>query len=134
MSQYSILDRRPEEEVLPLLHSSQRSLIARGPDAKGILTARGESKSEKGYLDYSSEELKELLEKLQALVHESRSLSQLAIRYVLSHEAVATTIPGASSREQLLQNVAASELPSLNAEEIALIQSISKANQYSDHR
>lgn len=43
MSQYSMLDRRPEEETLPLLKEKRIRLIARGPLAKGILTdARGE--------------------------------------------------------------------------------------------
>ncbi len=38
MNQYSIVDRRAEEEVIPLLREHQISIIARGPSAKGILT------------------------------------------------------------------------------------------------
>lgn len=57
MSQYSMLDRRPEEEILPLISRHEISLIARGPVAGGILTDAGENKAERDYLDYSREEL-----------------------------------------------------------------------------
>jgi aryl-alcohol dehydrogenase-like predicted oxidoreductase len=41
------------------------------------------------------------------------TLAQLALRWVLDHEAVTTVIPGASRPEQVAENAAASELPSL---------------------
>ncbi|MGE7055567.1 aldo/keto reductase, partial [Paenibacillus glucanolyticus] len=113
MSQYSILDRRPEEEVLDLLAENGISAIARGPVARGILSDRGQSKAEKGYLDYSKNELLDILKRLEEYGN-GADLTHTAIRYALSHAAVACTIPGASSLEQLLHNIAAGTVEKLS--------------------
>ncbi|ACS99320.1 aldo/keto reductase [Paenibacillus sp. JDR-2] len=132
MNQYSIVDRRAEETVLPLLEEKGLSLIARGPVASGALAANRQPS--KGALDYELDELLELRRQLAQLTSEGRSLSQLAIRYSLSHPAVAVAIPGASSREQLLQNISAADLSPLTDEEIQLIRRLSKAGVYKVHR
>lgn len=134
MSQYSILDRRPEEEVLPLLAEKGISLIARGPVAKGILTGNGVAKADKGYLDYSKEEALRVWEQLQELDLQGRSLSQTAIRYALSPPAVAIAIPGASSTEQLRHNIEASQAQPLAEAELEAIRRIARANRYEQHR
>lgn len=133
MSQYSILDRRPEEAVLDLLAENGISAIARGPVARGILSERGQVKAEKGYLDYSKNELLDVLKGLEE-VGRGTDLSHLAIRYALAHSAVACTIPGASSLEQLLHNLAAGNKEELSPQDIQSIQAISRANQYEAHR
>ncbi|SEF93360.1 aldo/keto reductase [Paenibacillus sp. UNC499MF] len=134
MSQYSILDRRPEEEVLPLLEDKGISLIARGPVARGILTARGEEKAARGYLDYSAEELPEVRRRLLERVGSDRDPGHMAIRYALAHPAVAAVIPGASSLEQLAHNAEAGAAAPLSEEELAEIRRISKASRYAQHR
>ncbi|AWP25701.1 aldo/keto reductase [Paenibacillus vortex V453] len=133
MSQYSILDRRPEEEVLDLLAENGISAIARGPVARGILSDRGQSKAEKGYLDYSKNELLDILKRLEEYGN-GADLTHTAIRYALSHAAVACTIPGASSLEQLLHNIAAGTVEKLSPQDIQTIQAITRANQYEAHR
>ncbi|MCK9862736.1 aldo/keto reductase [Paenibacillus sp. ATY16] len=132
MNQYSIVDRRAEETVLPLLEEKGLSLIARGPVASGALAANRQPS--KGVLDYELDELLELRRQLEQLTSEGRSLSQLAIRYSLSHPAVAVAIPGASSREQLLQNISAADISPLTEEEVQLIRRLSKAGVYKVHR
>jgi 1-deoxyxylulose-5-phosphate synthase len=132
MNQYSILDRRAEEQVLPLLQDKGISVIARGPVASGALAAN--RKIEKGYLNYDVEQLQQIREKLQAMVNGARSMSQLAIRYSLGHPAVSAVIPGASSLAQLLQNMEAADVPALSEEELETIRRISIANQYELHR
>ncbi|MUT66953.1 aldo/keto reductase [Paenibacillus sp. NEAU-GSW1] len=134
MSQYSLLDRRSEETVLELLEEKGIGLIARGPVAKGILTEKGASRTAKGYLDYSAEELASMHGKLLELADEGRSLSQLAIRYTLAHPAVSVAIPGASSLEQLLHNIAASEVKALTEEELSTLRSLTRLNTYEQHR
>ncbi|WP_372010030.1 aldo/keto reductase [Paenibacillus chitinolyticus] len=134
MSQYSILDRRPEEEVLPLLEDKGISLIARGPVARGILTASGEEKAAKGYLDYSPEELPQVRRQLLETAGPGRDPGHTAIRYALSHPAVAAVIPGASSLEQLAHNAEAAAADPLSAEELEEIRRISKASRYAQHR
>lgn len=133
MSQYSILDRRPEEEILPLLAKHGISMIARGPLAGGILTERGRSKAEKNYLNYSSEELLNLHDQLSQETSDSRNLAQTALHYPLANPSVAVIIPGASSLEQLKSNVMAADVAPLTSEELADIQRISKANRYKLH-
>ncbi|MFB5268508.1 aldo/keto reductase [Paenibacillus enshidis] len=134
MNQYSLLDRRAEEEVLPLLGNEGVSLIARGPVASGVLAERGASKAVKGYLDYKESELLNVRERLAAFASEERSMEQLAIRYSLAHPAVATAIPGASSPEQLQHNVGAAAVTPLTEQEIRELRSFSKANRYTQHR
>ncbi|MHA0857227.1 aldo/keto reductase [Paenibacillus sp. CMAA1364] len=134
MSQYNILDRRPEEEILPLLGENDVSMIVRGPVAKGILSHQGDQKTSKGFLNYNQEQLQLMRDKLQVLVREDRSMAQLAIRYVLSDPAVAVTVPGASSIEQLRHNIAAGRVEPLSEQELSIIRDISQANLYIDHR
>lgn len=132
MNPYSIVDRRAEESVLSLLQEKGMSAIARGPLASGALAANRQPV--KGVTDYELEELAALRERLANLTSSERSLTQLAIRYSLSHPAVAAAIPGASSREQLLQNIAAADVPELAEDEVQAIRLASKANRYALHR
>ena len=133
MSQYSMLDRRPEEEVLPQLVEHGIGLIARGPLAGGILTSGGANKAQRDYLDYSREELSDIRVKMTELAGDTRTMAQIAIRYVLDEPGVAVAIPGASSLEQLRNNVSAADT-SLSAEERDAILAITKANHYTVHR
>ncbi|MFC0216628.1 aldo/keto reductase [Paenibacillus chartarius] len=134
MSQYSLLDRRPEESVLDLLEQHNISMIARGPVAKGLLADGGLSKLKPdGYLDYTADELRPLLGKFAALPHEG-SLAQTAIRFSLAHPAVASAIPGASTVEQLIHNVGAARLDELRPDQIVQLKELTKANVYTSHR
>lgn len=133
MTQYSPLDRRPEEEVLDLLERSGISVIARGPVAQGILSGQGEKKAEKGYLNYDRDELLRIIAQLKQL-DAGDDLTHMAIRYALSPAAVACTIPGASSASQLAHNLAAGKLSPLSPLEIQSIQAITRANKYELHR
>ncbi|ESU30269.1 oxidoreductase [Bacillus sp. 17376] len=135
MMQYSILDRRPEEEALPLLHDKNISAVTRGTVAKGMLSDRMlEKATSKGYLDYSYEELEEVLPLLKEKLASTRSLAEVAIQYNLAHPAVASVVAGASTPEQIRENARAASSASLSPEEIDLIQSITKANKYDQHR
>ncbi|WP_409289093.1 aldo/keto reductase [Peribacillus sp. SCS-37] len=137
MMQYSILDRRPEE-LMPDFEKQGVSIIARGPVAKGLLTdkmldkASGKIKKD-GYLYYSFEELETALRELNGLF-EGRSMNEVALQYVLAHPAVAACIPGASSAQQLEQNISAANSRPLNEAELRGIKAISKAEIYREHR
>jgi aryl-alcohol dehydrogenase-like predicted oxidoreductase len=134
MNQYSVVDRRAEEEVLPLLEQKEISVIARGPVASGVLAESGTAKADKGYLDYTPEQLHHIRQGLAALVTDDRSMAQTAIRYALAHPAVAAVVPGASSRTQLLHNMAAASSTPLTTAEIQVIREQSPANRYTQHR
>ncbi|WP_077618684.1 aldo/keto reductase [Bacillus sinesaloumensis] len=136
MMQYSILDRRPEEEILSFLKEHEVSVVTRGPVAKGLLTNRpiehsSEHIKQNGYLDYSFEELEAILPSLK---NTGRSLTEIALQYCLYEDAVASVVTGASTVEQINQNVVAANASPLTKEEIHHIRQISKASVYAQHR
>ena len=133
MMQYSLLDRRPEEAVLGSLYQNGVSVIARGPVAKGILSATGEAKVQSGFLDHSPEVLKAARDALQQMVTPERSMAQLALRYALSHPAVATVIPGASRLGQLGENVGAADVM-LSGGELETLSNLDTTTRYTHHR
>lgn len=132
MSQYSILDRRPEEAILPLLETNGISLIARGPVASGMLTEEGEGKLAKGYLGYTEAELRDFRGGIKNAA--DRPLAETALRYPLANPAVACVLAGASTSEQLRANVAAASHSPLNRTELEAIRSAIPANEYAQHR
>ena len=133
MMQYSLLDRRPEETVLGLLEQTGVSVIVRGPVAKGILSAPGAAKVPNGFLDHSPDVLEHIRAALQSLVTPERTMAQLGLRYALSHSAVATVVPGASSLEQLEENVGAAEV-TLSEGELETLRSLDTVTRYTQHR
>jgi len=135
MMQYSLLDRRPEE-IFPFIKEHQVSVVTRGPLAKGLLSKKWTSKlSEKGYLEYSHQELHDLLSSIQnKLVSESRSMTELALQFNLANDTVASIIAGASSVEQVRINAQATRSNSLNEDERNVLLTLTKENIYKEHR
>ncbi|MFJ5572799.1 aldo/keto reductase [Bacillus anthracis] len=125
------------EEWFPLLNEHQISVIARGPLAKGILTDNNARKiervKEKDYLSYSYDELYGTLANVKELIVES-SLTGTAIQYCLHNDTVAAVIPGASSIQQLRENVQACKQTQLTTEEYIQLQQIAKCDTYALHR
>ncbi|CAH2716375.1 NADH-specific methylglyoxal reductase [Neobacillus rhizosphaerae] len=135
MMQYSILDRRPEEEVLPQLHEHGISVVTRGPLAKGLLSDKLLGKaSEKGYLDYTYEELSEIFPLLKNRVAASRSFTEVALHYNLANPTVASVVVGASSPAQIRSNAEAVNSNPLTDAEVTMIKEITKASMYKEHR
>jgi aryl-alcohol dehydrogenase-like predicted oxidoreductase len=137
MMQYSMLDRRPEEEALPFLQEHNISVVTRGSLAKGLLSDKMLEKAspaiqEQGYLDYSFSELKGVLTTLKA--HFDRPMGEVALHYNLAHRTVASVIVGASSVEQLKDNVRAVNSRPLTADEVNFIRSCTKENRFAEHR
>ena len=135
MMQYSILDRRPEEEALSLLQEYGVSVVTRGPLAKGLLSDKMlEKVSDKGYQDYRFNELNEVLPLLKEKVAHSRSFAEVALQYNLAQPAVASVVAGASSPEQVRNNAKAVRSRPLSEEEVSIIKELTKASIYNDHR
>ncbi|WP_312476021.1 aldo/keto reductase [Neobacillus sp.] len=135
MMQYNILDRRPEEEVLPQLREHGISVVTRGPLAKGLLSDKLlEKVSEKGYLDYTYEELSEILPLLKKRVAASRSFTEVALQYNLANPTVASVVVGASSPAQIRSNAKAVNSNPLTDAEVTMIKEITKASMYKEHR
>ncbi len=136
MMEYNLLNRRPEE-LFSLLAKHNVSILARGPVAKGLLTNHNAQKiqrvMDKGYLSYSYEELQATIKRVKQATS-TRSLSETAIQYCLYNPVVAAAISGASSLEQLYENVRVAEAMPLTKEEYDCLASITKQDQYTLHR
>ncbi|MFC4558731.1 aldo/keto reductase [Virgibacillus kekensis] len=138
MMQYSLLDRRPEEEVLDLLKENNISVLARGPLAKGMLSNNAAEQIAKkgadGFLDYSHEELASVHRLLTEKLELEESLNTVALKYVLKHPAVTSAVFGASSPEQVIENTSANFTNALSDEVYQTLKGITKANKYEKHR
>lgn len=129
---YSILNRKPEKEVLSYLQEKNIAAVIRGPLKMGILTGKftPQTSFPQGDIrkNWPNEQwFKDSLEKvnrLRPLVKEGDSLGKLALRYVLNHPAVSVAIPGAKTARQAEENASASVRLLLNADELNLIEEV----------
>ena len=61
------------------------------------------------------------VEEIRRVLPDGISMANFALRWILDHEAVSCVIPGARNEEQVVQNVSASALPPLTAEQMAAL-------------
>lgn len=133
---YSILNRTAEEEIFPYCQQHNIGVIVRGGLAMGILAGKFTPETRFPQGDFRRRwhenpdeyeiflnDLK-IVEQLRQLETPERSLAHLALQFTLHHPAVTTVIPGIKNVEQAQKNIAAGLLPPLNAEELALIDSL----------
>jgi aryl-alcohol dehydrogenase-like predicted oxidoreductase len=66
----------------------------------------------------------EAVDALRPLVPEDATMAQLALRWILMHDAVSTVIPGARSPEQARANAAAADLAPLDAKTMDQVRGI----------
>jgi aryl-alcohol dehydrogenase-like predicted oxidoreductase len=64
------------------------------------------------------------VDELRGLVPDGATMAQMALRWILMHDAVSTVIPGARNPEQAQANAAAAGLPRLSEETMARIDRI----------
>ena len=130
MLQYSIIDRRPEEELLGLLFDTSVGVIARGSLAKGVLVA----KQVNNYLDYSATDLCKIRAALELVSSKERSKAQTAMKFVLSSDRVTSVLSGCRTLAQLKENIATSYARSLSLDEIEIINKVLSKQIYRQHR
>lgn len=130
MTQYSLLDRRPEEATLNLLKENNIGVVTRGTVALGLLI----DKKAKPYLNWSEEEVHHAKEIVQKITTDKRGASQIAIRYVLQHPAVTSAIIGMHTLQQLEEAVKTIELPQLSESEMDFLKKNIPPNFYQEHR
>ena len=130
MMQYSLLDRRPEETCLQLLHENNIGVLARGTVAQGLLV----NKPAKPYLNYSAEEVEKAAAAIRKASDNNRNTAQTAFRYVLQHEAISTAVAGIRTIQQLEEAVATIRTPAINDNDMAALKGAVVANKYEQHR
>ncbi|MBC3541612.1 aldo/keto reductase [Rufibacter sediminis] len=129
MMQYSLLDRRPEEQVLDLLHQHQIGVLARGSLAQGLLLG----KAPKPYLSHSAVEVTQTAEALKAIAGENHT-QETSVRYVLHHPAVASAVIGIRTEAHLTQAIEAASAPELEKETLEALKRQIPAGVYEQHR
>jgi aryl-alcohol dehydrogenase-like predicted oxidoreductase len=129
MMQYSLLDRRPEENCLALLHENKIGVLARGSVAGGLLV----NKPAKDYLGYSTTQVQAAAQAVQAVSGDHRSAAQTAIRWVLQHRAITSAVVGIRTVEQLDEAIAGINTPVLTDNEMKTLQDVVPVNVYAEH-
>lgn len=130
MTQYSVLDRRPEESTLQLLHENNIGVVIRGSVASGLLV----DKPSKPYLNYNEKQIEDAASAVKSVVSGKRSAAQTAIQYVLKNPAVTSAIVGIRTVEQLKEAVDTINTPILNEEEMKILRESVPLNFYEQHR
>ncbi|WP_455385287.1 aldo/keto reductase [Acidihalobacter prosperus] len=132
---FNIFRQKPLQELFPKAQEKGVGIIVRLPLASGLLTGkltentRFEADDHRNFnrdgqafnvgetfagLPY--EKGLELSHRIQEMAPEGMSMAEMALRWILDHEAVSVVIPGASSPAQAQANARASALPPLPAE------------------
>ena len=130
MTQYSLLDRRPEETTLPLLQQNNIGVLARGSLAQGLLV----NKPPKDYLKYSKEEVGKGASVIQSLSDNDRTASQTALNFVLHHPSITSAIIGIRTIQQLEESLKAIDVKALSGDEMQLLRQSIPVNCYDEHR
>ena len=130
---FNMLRLKPAEEFFNLAKDKGVAIIVRVPLASGLLTGKMNSNStfpENDHRNYNingdafdvgetfsgvdfNTALK-VVEELKSITPEGFSLSQLALKWILMHDAVSVIIPGAKNSDQALSNISASSLPDIS--------------------
>ncbi len=114
---YNIFDQAPEDELFPYCQANGIAIIARVPFDEGSLTGTLTPDSTWPEGDwrntyFTPEQLRETLrrvEQLEPLVPDGMDLPELALRFILEHPAVSTTIPGMRRPAHVERNMKASD-------------------------
>ena len=114
---YNIFDQAPEDALFPLCEELKIGVIARVPFDEGSLGGKMtvETRFPKGDWRagyFGPENLPKTIrrvDQLKKILPQGMTLPEMALRFILSHPAVSTTIPGMRKLEHVQQNLAASE-------------------------
>lgn len=134
---YNMMHRVPEtDNILEQAKAAGSGLIAFSPLAQGVLTDRylgGIPKDSRAARDFSlkastiTPELIGKLQKLNAMAAErGQSLAQMALAWTLKNDLVTSVIVGASNVAQLDDNLKAINNTEFTAEELNIIDSLTK--------
>jgi aryl-alcohol dehydrogenase-like predicted oxidoreductase len=132
---FNLLRQRPAELFFGQARRRDVGVIVRVPLASGLLTGKFDRNSTFAANDHRAYNRQgeqfdrgetfsgvdyevglEVVEELRPLVPPGATLAQLALRWILTFDAVSTVIPGAKTPEQARANAAAADLPAPSPE------------------
>lgn len=132
---YSLLNRAPEDDLLPYCQEHGIAVLIRGPVAMGLLS--GKYTAESRFTDtvrssWHEDEASQAallakldrVDRLKQAVAPGEEMVTAALRYTFSHPTLPVTIPGATKPEQVEINAAAGERELTPAERQALLDAL----------
>lgn len=130
MTQYSLADRRPEEEVLPLLEKNGIGVLARGVLARGLLCG----KPPDAYAGQGAVSMAVAAQTVKACSGSVRPPVHTAIRFALHYDAVTTAVVGASTIAQIEEAGTVFSTPALSVTEYSVLSDSLPPLLYAEHR
>ncbi|MEO6723773.1 MAG: aldo/keto reductase, partial [Blastocatellia bacterium] len=122
---YNIFEQSPQDELYPVCQELNIGVLARVPFDEGGLTGAIKPDTVFPESDFRSfffrgdrkQKVFDRVEKLKTLLgEEAASLSELALRFTLSHPAVSTVIPGMRTTNHVTSNIDCSDGRKLSAD------------------
>lgn len=122
---YSLIERGPEDDILPFCDRYDLGALVRSPLRQGLLTGKYDRDTEftdpvrNGMREWNEggenrEEFLEYIDRVEAIkdtLHPDEELVDTALRYVMSHPVDPIVIPGATTPEQAIQNASVGDKP-----------------------
>ena len=140
---FNIFRQRAKELFFPLAQQRDIGILVRLPLSSGLLSGkinRQTAFAEDDHRNYNRngerfdrgetfsgvdfETALNAVDEIRPLVPTGASMADLALRWILDHEAVSCVIPGARNEQQVIQNAAASDLPPLNADQRSVLKNL----------
>jgi len=130
---FNMFRQRPAEFLFKEAKKKKIAIIARGPLASGLLTGKFTKKTKFAENDHRNYNINgkafdigetfsgvdyekglEAVEELKKIVPNNFSLSELALKWILMHDAVSVVIPGAVNKHQVQMNANAPNLEDIS--------------------
>ena len=129
---FNLIDQSMSFRIFPEAKQKKIGIIVREPLACGLLadkyTVNSTFQKDDHRNGWGKEYLKLELKKTgrikNILATKRLTLPQAALEYVLEYDSVSTVIPGCKTRQQVLENVRASEEPLLRSQEASLLRDL----------
>lgn len=134
---FNIFRQKVSQELLPVAAQKNVGILARVPLASGLLTGKFSAQTTfeaNDHRTYNADGAAfnvgetfaglpfakgvELSQQLSWIANDKRTMTQAALRWILDHPAVTTVIPGFKNEQQVLDNLAAINVPAFTQEEL----------------
>lgn len=140
---FNMFRLRPMEVFFPMAQEKKVGILARVPLASGLLS--GKMKKDTTFAESDHRKFNrygesfdrgetfsgvdyetglQAVEEIRALIPQGMSMAQMALRWILMHDAVSLAIPGAKNEFQARANAAAGSLPPLDANTMQKVTAI----------
>jgi aryl-alcohol dehydrogenase-like predicted oxidoreductase len=137
---FNIFRQRPKNLFFPIAQQRDIGILVRLPLSSGLLSGkinrhtafaaddhrnfnRNGEQFDRGetFSGVDFETALDAVDEIRGVVPEGVSMANFALRWILDHQAVGCVIPGARNEQQVVQNIAASDLPPLRANHSAVL-------------